>query len=90
MCSVLPSYRDFAVPAGFLPLHQIQQDPATFNCSALKHFAAITSIMRDLQYLFNPLRHSFGVFVFSRSSAITNLQVSESQCAPKLDMRKEP
>ena len=60
-----------------------------FYCSALKHSAAITSVMRYLHNLFNLSRHSFALFVFPRSSSTTILRVSRSQRAQRLHERSK-
>ena len=61
-----------------------------FYPSALKHFAAITGVMRNLPCLFNHVRHSLDVFVFLRRSSTAILRVSRIRCAPRFHMRSNP
>lgn len=84
------SCRDFAGPAGFPSPPPDPTESFNVYCSSLKHFAAITSVMRDLLVLLNLLRCSFEIFLFPPSFCSALLQVSKSQCAGGLHMRRSP
>ena len=57
--------------------------------SLLMHFAAMTSVMRDLLVSFNLLRRSFEFFVCRRSFSSAILQVSRSQMYSKASHEKK-